>query len=71
MGNAGTLAAGIASWAGHNPGVTDIIGKVPAPLQYKGFEKHQTPFLCLKCGHLAAPSVALKVVTLSVLAAQE
>lgn len=71
MGNAGTLAAGIASWAGHNSGVTDIIGKVPASLQYRGFEEHQTPFLCLNCGHHATLGAAITVVTLSVFVAQE
>lgn len=71
MGDAGTLAAGIASWAGHNPRVTDIIGNVPASLKYRGFKEHQAPSSCLNCGHHVTPSAALTVVTLSVLVAQE
>lgn len=71
MGNTGTLAAGIASWAGHNPGVTNIIEKVPAALQYRDFEEHQIPSPCLNCGHHATPRAALTVVPLSVLVVQE
>lgn len=71
MGKAGTLAAGIASWAGHSPGVTNVTGKVPASLQHRGFEEHQTPSSCLNCGHHATPSAALTVVPLLVLVAQE
>lgn len=71
MGSTGTLAAGISSWAGHNPGVTDVIGKAPASLQYRDFEEHQSPSPCLNCGHHATPSAALTVVPLSVLVAQE